>query len=265
MVSVFIDHTEKKEILNVKRRDGAQLGLTDGWIIHCKQLSCEIRFFFLFFFWLRIVQKQIVVLLSARYINLLLQACVNRGTLVHFASQLLVQHYFSSKIKWLNHLQIKSNKQVIINVLGFTRALGLCAYTHFFLEKYKQLPKYPYMFWIITDWTELSPKGRFSQLSERLKTRDVTERSILCQGSVTMHWRQQPRTRTLPWIPMCFKEFSPQIRHRLGKWFSCFFLHFLYSSLLFTHHSILVSERHVPSKTGQIGAFLTEWSSSWVL
>lgn len=91
--------------------------------------------FFSGFFWLRIVQKQIVVLLSARYINLLLQACVNRGTLVHFASRLLVQHYFSSKIKWLNHLQIKSNKQVIINVLGFTRALGLCAYTDFFLEK----------------------------------------------------------------------------------------------------------------------------------
>lgn len=36
----------KKEVLHVKRRDGAQLDLTDGWIIHCKQLSCEVRIFF---------------------------------------------------------------------------------------------------------------------------------------------------------------------------------------------------------------------------
>lgn len=35
----------KKELLHVKRRDGAQLDLTDGWIIHCKQLSCEVRIF----------------------------------------------------------------------------------------------------------------------------------------------------------------------------------------------------------------------------
>lgn len=126
----------KKEILNVKRRDGAQLDLTDGWIIHCKQLPCEVRIFF----WLRIVEKQIVVSLSARYIHVLMQACMSSGTLVHFAFQLLVQHYSSSKINWLNRLQIKSNKQVIINVLGFTQSPGLCAYRNF-SRKIKQAPQ----------------------------------------------------------------------------------------------------------------------------
>lgn len=82
----------KKELLHVKRWDGAQLDLTDGWIIHCKQLSCEVRIF-----WLKIVWKQIVVTVAARYSHVLMQACMNSGTLVQFAFQLLVKHYFSPR------------------------------------------------------------------------------------------------------------------------------------------------------------------------
>lgn len=108
----------------------------DRWLNYSLQLPCEVRIFF----WLRIVQKQIVVSLSARYIHVLMQACMSSGTLVHFAFQLLVQRYSFSKINWLNHLQIKSNKQVIINVLGFTQSPGLCAYRNF-SRKIKEAPQ----------------------------------------------------------------------------------------------------------------------------
>lgn len=54
---------KEKEILHVRNRDGAQLDVTDGWIIHCKQFSCEVRFLCDFFFC-----KQIVVSLHSVFV-----------------------------------------------------------------------------------------------------------------------------------------------------------------------------------------------------
>lgn len=43
---VLIDHTSKEDVLHLRRRGGVQLDLTDGWIIHCKHLPCEVGMFF---------------------------------------------------------------------------------------------------------------------------------------------------------------------------------------------------------------------------
>lgn len=123
---MFSDHAgggneKKKGAVSVKKRDGGQLHVTDGRIIHCKHLPCEVRIFLVeIFSWTDCG-------FLSHYIHLLMQACVNSGTLVQFGCQLLVQHYLSSEIKCLKHLKIKRYKQVIINVPVVTYSSGSCA------------------------------------------------------------------------------------------------------------------------------------------
>lgn len=75
---------KQKGAVSVKKRDGAQLHVTDGRIIHCKHFPCEVRIFLVeIFSWTDCG-------FLSHYMHLLMQACVNSGTLVQFACQFSV-------------------------------------------------------------------------------------------------------------------------------------------------------------------------------